>query len=79
MFSDKMKLTVRFSNACKFTPAGGQLTVTTRLILPHRNGTSRQDSDTLTATEMSKEAKEIISVTPLVDEPTDSESRTIFA
>ncbi|KIP07108.1 hypothetical protein PHLGIDRAFT_30145 [Phlebiopsis gigantea 11061_1 CR5-6] len=59
------------SNACKFTPAGGQLTVTTRLILPHRNGTSRQDSDTLTATEMSKEAKEIISVTPLVDEPTD--------
>lgn len=47
------------SNACKFTPAGGQLTITTRLMLPHRSGPSRHDSDTLTATELSKEAKEL--------------------
>lgn len=46
------------SNACKFTPAGGQLTITTRLVLPHSNACSRHDSETLTASDGSKEQKE---------------------
>lgn len=35
------------SNACKFTPAGGQLIITTKLILPTRSTSCRTDSETL--------------------------------
>ncbi|KAF7795011.1 hypothetical protein EIP86_006155 [Pleurotus ostreatoroseus] len=35
------------SNACKFTPAGGNLTITTRLILPQRNPIPRVESITV--------------------------------
>ncbi|KAF8892172.1 hypothetical protein BD779DRAFT_1784373 [Infundibulicybe gibba] len=33
------------SNACKFTPAGGQLSITTRLILPHSTPTSYEEAE----------------------------------
>ncbi|GJE93893.1 hybrid sensor histidine kinase/response regulator [Phanerochaete sordida] len=52
------------SNACKFTPAGGQLTITTRLVLPHSTLPSRQDSETLTASDGSKDLKEAVNGSP---------------
>lgn len=71
-----------FSNACKFTPAGGQLTITTRLILPRRNasGTSPHDSGTLTVTEISKEAQEFLTppLPTVCKESPDGESYSIY-
>lgn len=46
------------SNACKFTPAGGKLSITTKLVLPNRQLSHRTDSETLTNTEYSKDAKD---------------------
>ncbi|KAI0091492.1 hypothetical protein BDY19DRAFT_629129 [Irpex rosettiformis] len=36
------------SNACKFTPAGGKLSITTKLVLPTRQASQHMDSETLT-------------------------------
>lgn len=47
-----------FSNACKFTPAGGKLSITTKLVLPNRQLSHRTDSETLTNTEYSKDVKD---------------------
>lgn len=33
------------SNACKFTPAGGKLTITTKLVIPERHGKDEDDDD----------------------------------